>query len=83
MVDKISYEQLLKMLESKKSGDHEWFLSLLDDEFQRQYEDEHIFAVMRMLRIARIRAHKNNIKAIIFDNNLQAVYTNSAKEIME
>lgn len=64
MVDKISYEQLLKMLESKKSGDHEWFLSLLDDEFQRQYEDEHIFAVMRMLRIARIRAHKNNIKAI-------------------
>ena len=64
MSDKISYEKLLRLLDPKKSGDHDWFLSLLDENLQRAYEDEHITAVMQMLRIARIRAHKNEIKSI-------------------
>ena len=64
MSDKIPYEQLLNLLEPKKSGDHAWFLSLLDEDAQRTYEDEHIAAVMQMLRIARIRTHKNAIKSI-------------------
>ncbi len=63
MSEKISYEKLIKVLETKKAGDREWFLSLLDDEKQRAYEDEHMNAVMQMLRIARIRPHKNKIKA--------------------
>ncbi len=58
---KFSYEQLLELLENKKSGDHDWFLSLLDDERQREYEETHIEAVMQMLRIARIRPHKKAI----------------------
>ena len=62
MSDLTSYENLIRRLETKKSGDHAWFLSLLDDEKQCAYEDEHITAVLQMLRIARIRAHKNTIK---------------------
>ena len=63
MSDKIAYENLIKTLEPKKAGDRAWFLSLLDDELQKTYEDEHMQAVMQMLRIARIRPHKIKIKA--------------------
>ncbi len=62
MSKKFSYEELLSLLDTKKSDDHEWFLSLLDDERQREYEEKHIEAVMQMLRIARIRPHKIAIK---------------------
>ena len=62
MSEKLSYENLIRILETKKAGDRDWFLSLLDDEKQKTYEDEHMAAVMQMLRIARIRPHKNKIK---------------------
>ncbi len=62
MSEKLSYENLIRILETKKAGDRDWFLSLLDDEKQKTYEDEHMDAVMQMLRIARIRPHKNKIK---------------------
>lgn len=62
MSEKMTYEKLLSLIEPKKSGDHAWFLSLLDDEKQREYENEHIEAVMQMLRIVRIRPHKNAVK---------------------
>lgn len=64
MPEKIPYEKLLTLLDTKKAGDHAWFLSLLDDEEQRRYEDEHMEAVMQMLKIARIRPHKNAIKQL-------------------
>ncbi len=64
MSEKFGYEQLMAILDPKKSGDHAWFLSLLDDETQRAYEEKHMDAVMQMLRIARIRPHKNRIKEI-------------------
>lgn len=59
MSEKEAYEKLLAILDSKKSGDHAWFLSLLDEETQRLHENERVDAVMRMLRIAHIRPHKN------------------------
>ena len=62
MSEKMPYEKLLSVIDSKKPGDHDWFLSLLDEEKQRAHEDEHIAAVMQLLRIVRIRAHKNVIK---------------------
>lgn len=62
MSEKIPYEKLLALLDTQKAGDHTWFLSLLDEEEQRRFENEHIEAVMQMLRIARIRPHKNVIK---------------------
>ena len=49
MPENIPYEKLIALLDTKKAGDHEWFLSLLDDEKQRSYEQEHIAAVMQML----------------------------------
>ena len=63
MSEKIPYEQLLSIIDTKKAGDHDWFLSLLDDEKQWLYEEEHIEAVMQMLRIVRIRPHKKAIRA--------------------
>ena len=63
MAEKSSYENLISLLNTKKSGDHAWFLSLLDDEAQKRYEETHIDAVMRMLRYVKIRPHKNAIKA--------------------
>ncbi|MBE5744538.1 MAG: hypothetical protein E7355_00160 [Clostridiales bacterium] len=59
---KIPFDNLMKLLDTKKDADKAWFLSLLDEEEQRAYEEEHVSAVMQMLRIARIHAHKNTIK---------------------
>ena len=62
MSEKMSREKWLALLDSKKSATHEWFLSLLDDEKQRVYEDEHMQAVMQALRTVRIRVHEKAIK---------------------
>ena len=61
MSEKFTYESLLKILDSHKNTDKEWFLALLDDEKQNQFEDEHIKAVMQMMRLIRIRPHKRKI----------------------
>ncbi len=63
MAEKRSYQNLIALLDTHKSGDHDWFLSLLDDGSQAAYEAEHMEAVMQMLRIAHIRLRKNAIKA--------------------
>ncbi len=63
MSEKIPYEKILTILNPKKAGDHDWFLSLLDDEKQENYEIEHLQAVMQMLKGLRIRPHKNAIQA--------------------
>lgn len=62
MSEKIPYEKLAKLLDTKKAGDHDWFTSLLDEEKQRFYEEEHIEAVLQMLRLVRIRPHKNAVR---------------------
>ena len=62
MSEKITYKRILALLNPKKSGDHAWFLSLLNDDEQTEYEREHVKAVMQMLRIARIRPHKKSIQ---------------------
>ena len=56
------YQNLIDVLEPKKNADHDWFLSLLDDEKQKNYEHTHIDAVMKMLRISRLREHKKAIE---------------------
>ncbi len=62
MEDKRSFNNLIALLDPHKSGDKAWFLSLLEEEKQKSYEDKRMEAVMQMLRIARIRPHKNAIK---------------------
>lgn len=61
MQNKWTYEQLLQLLDSHKNTEKEWFLSLLDDEKQGNYETEHLEAVMKMMRLVRIRPHKKKI----------------------
>ncbi len=63
MRKKYSYEELLQILETHKIADKEWFLSLLDDEKQTEFEREHIEAVMQMMRLIRIQPHKRVIAA--------------------
>lgn len=62
-MERLSYEKITALLDSKKSGDKAWFLSLLNEDVQSAYENEHIEAVMQMLRIVRIRPHKQAIKS--------------------
>ena len=62
MEELLTFEKLKMLIEPKKTGDHAWFLSLLDDEAQKAYENAHVGAVMQLLRIAHIRPHKNAIK---------------------
>ena len=62
MAEKIPYDKLIALLDPHKAGDHDWFLSLLDDEKQQAYEVEHLEAVMQMLKRVRIRPHKNAIE---------------------
>ena len=62
MSDKCTYESLLKLLDSHKITDKEWFLALLNDGEQNRFEEEHLQAVMQMMRLIRIRPHKRKIK---------------------
>lgn len=57
------YENLIRILDPHKEADKAWFLELLDAEGQRSYEEAHMNAVMQMLRISHIRAHKLKIAA--------------------
>ena len=61
-MDEKQFENYLRVLNPKKDGDKAWFLTLLDEEQQRVYEEEHVEAVMRILRAVRIRPHKIAIK---------------------
>ncbi len=61
MSEKIPYEKQIELLSTQKRGDHDWFLSLLDEEGQRIYEEEHLQAVMQALKQVRIRPHKRAI----------------------
>ena len=54
-------DNFIKILDPKKNADKEWFLSLLDDEKQRLYEESHLKAVLIMLRATKINALKKSI----------------------
>lgn len=77
------YEKWISMLDPKKSGDRAWFLSLLNDETQKTYEEEHLEAVMQILRIVRIRPHKNAVKAAFERIKLLESEENSAENYRE
>ena len=61
MDKKIVSQNLIDLLEPKKNADHAWFLDLIDAEKQNLYETAHIDAVMKALRVVRIREHKKAI----------------------
>lgn len=58
MDEKWTYEKIISVLDPKKAGDKAWFLSLLDDDVQREYETVRLDATLRMLHLSKIRPHK-------------------------
>lgn len=55
-------ERILSQIDTKKNPTKEWFLSLLDRDAQVVYEEEHMHAVMQMLRFSRIKNRQEKIK---------------------
>lgn len=53
---------LKKKLESRKKDDKKWYLDLLDRDKQTEYEQNHLSAVLLMLKIRYIRAHLKKIE---------------------
>ena len=62
MKEKWDLEKIQSILEPKKKGDRDWFLSFLDDEQQRLYEEERLDATLRMLRLAKIAPHQKKLR---------------------
>ena len=56
------FRKIKEKIDPKKNADKEWFLSLLDDEAGRRYEEERIKAAMQALRFFRIRKHLEKIE---------------------
>ena len=56
-----TYQNLIDTIDPHKEADKAWFLSLLDEGEQWAYEERHMEAVMRMLRIAHLHVHKKKI----------------------
>lgn len=64
MNDEKRTDNFIKILSPKKDADKEWFLSLLDEEKQRFFEEEHLRAVLLMLRASKINVLKKTITEV-------------------
>ena len=53
----------IRLLDPKKNADKQWFLSLLDEEKQRIYEDERLKATLILLRAYKINPLKKKTAA--------------------
>ena len=56
-------EDLKKLIDPHKIADKKFFLELLDFDFQKGYEEEHLKAVMQMLKVVYINKLKAKIAA--------------------
>ena len=59
----LSYEELQKIIATKRETDKQFFLDLLDTEIQRSEEEEHIRAVLLLLKVCYINKLKDKIAA--------------------
>ena len=57
-------EQAKSLLEPKKDADRAWYLDLLDSEKQTLYEEEHLAALLKVLRAVYIVRHQKRIAAL-------------------
>ncbi len=62
MEKKNALTQLKREISSFRAVDKEWFLSLLDDERQKTYEDNHLRALLIMLRYYYLSKEREKIK---------------------
>ena len=61
-LDKEQFKRYFKLIDPKKQPDKQFFLDLLDTDKQTAYEEEHLRAVMLMLRYYYVQPHKKKIK---------------------
>ena len=59
----LTYEALQKIIKSSKEPDKQYYLDLLDEDVQRAAEEEHIHAVMLLLKVCYINKLKEKIAA--------------------
>lgn len=57
------FEKFKSLIDPHRQPDKQFFCDLLDDEKQRLYEEEHIFAVMSMLKAVHINRLKARLSA--------------------
>ncbi len=57
-------EQAKELLEPKKTTDKAWYLDLLDAEKQTAYEEDHLAALLKLLRLVYIARHQKRIAAV-------------------
>lgn len=62
MKEKITLSALNKEISSVRVADKEWFLSLLDDEKQKVYEDNHLNALLLLLRYIYLRKEQTVVR---------------------
>lgn len=62
MTKKFTLTQLKKEISSFRSVDKEWFLSLLDDEKQKIYEENHLLALLVMLRYYYLSKEREKVR---------------------
>ena len=67
----------IRLIDPKKNADKEWFLSLLDEEKQRIYEDERLKATLILLRAYKINPLKK--KAAAADEELAVLRARQSK----
>ena len=60
---------LKKKLEPRKRDDKKWYLDLLDRGIQTEYEEDHLAAVLLMLKIRYIRTHLKKIEKAKAERN--------------
>ena len=59
----LTYEALHTIINSRKEPDKQFYLDLLDEDVQRAAEEEHIRAVMILLKVCYINKLKEKIAA--------------------
>jgi DNA helicase IV len=64
MKDKWTTEELKKEISSKRTADKTWFLDLLDEDKQKAYEDNHLRALLSMLRAVYIAGEQEKIRSM-------------------
>lgn len=63
-MEKGALKKLRKLLSPKKKADKEWYLSLLDGQAQRAYEEEHLKGVLSMLKVFYLSRYRRKIAVL-------------------
>ncbi len=57
-------EKAQSLLEPHREADRSWYLDLLDEEKQTSYEEEHLAALLKLLRLVYVARHQRRIASL-------------------